>query len=196
MFLHVGVQKARKLSSSAYKPSDQGILISKIRALARLLFIFGLEAIHTLALADYTVVYSDYTISAGYTLRIGPDLSPSRGHRKKLRSGRLLYVSEQLTAAQWRCDFRTFLIFITLLSAILTHSTILRERFNADCSQRWYDVALVCISLTARQAIDPFTNLCKLSHFSSSNHFRMAKSLWAWLSSDTGSSKTSCLMGF
>jgi hypothetical protein len=45
-------------------------------------------------------------------------------------------------------------------------------------------------------AIDPFTNLCKLSHFSSSNHFRMAESLWAWLSSVTGSSTTSCLVRF
>jgi hypothetical protein len=44
--------------------------------------------------------------------------------------------------------------------------------------------------------IDPFTNLCKLSHFSSSNHFRMAESLWAWLSSVTGSSTTSCLVRF
>jgi hypothetical protein len=64
--------KGSKVKLRLQTHSDQGIIISKIRALARLLIIFGLGAIHTLALADYTVVYSDYTISTGYTLRIGP----------------------------------------------------------------------------------------------------------------------------
>jgi hypothetical protein len=38
-------------------------------------FIFGLGALHTLELADYTVIYLDYTISARYMLREGPDVN-------------------------------------------------------------------------------------------------------------------------
>jgi hypothetical protein len=43
--------------------------------LRSLFLIFGLGALHTLELADYTVVCSDYTISAGYTLRVSPGLA-------------------------------------------------------------------------------------------------------------------------
>lgn len=74
-------------------------------------------------------------------------LSASRGKRKKLKSGRLLYVLVQNTAAQLRLDFLDFAANI-LKQITFRHThykttsepqlVTYHQQLNSSLSQRWY----------------------------------------------------------